>query len=101
MPEIQEDFQAKPVMFSLDSLMPQGTYNTISRKEKLNIVKDSIHLLTSVKNAGVMEGEGMTHAYKSLFLNEMYVYQLEDHIMDLSKLLVQETKALFKNGKTK
>lgn len=97
----EEEKEFKPVMFSLDSLMNQGTSNTISRKEKIALIKDSLHLLTSIKNAGVMEGGDLGKSYKNLFLNEDYVYQMEDYIMSLSKLLVDETKALFKNGKAK
>lgn len=76
--------------------------NTISKREKITIVKDSINVLLGIHNTGVIEGGGeYANNYKSLFNNEIYKEQLEDYIMDLSKVLVQQTKSLFKNGTTK
>lgn len=68
----------------------------LNKLEKINLLKQNIQFLQSVKNNGVVIGSEHNTEYFSFMGNDIYKNQVEDWIMDLTKTLFKETQSIFK-----
>lgn len=80
-------------MLQLPSIKP-----SLNKIDKINYLKDTIIFLQGVKNAGVFfpADTDFPSRYEPFLKKGPYSDLLETNIIDLSELLVKQTKALFK-----
>jgi hypothetical protein len=60
----------------------------------IELTKDTITFLNSVKNTGVMESKGEESFYRNLLNSKLYFKEMTDMVMTLSRKLVDENMKL-------